>query len=232
MKNQYVGDIRDFEKYAVLNALSAASGLSVVLCWMLTPNDAGQDGRKLKYLERPDDYRHLNADVFDRLSKVINDNQRSVEAIRTAQVIADATYYEPVLADSLTARASYMNGLWGIAETPSLMCFDPDNGIEVASVRKGNKRSSKYIYLDELADAYARGHSLVVFHHWGRYKKDEYLDDMLPRLKTTCGLNHDPFAIYSSGAAFVILAQSEHNAQLATAGETLTDQWAPKLTHR
>lgn len=46
MKNQYAGDINDFRKYAILRAL-ATCGFRVTVCWMLTPDDGGPDGRKV-----------------------------------------------------------------------------------------------------------------------------------------------------------------------------------------
>lgn len=36
MKDQYVGDISDFEKYAILRALETSCPLSLVVAWMLT----------------------------------------------------------------------------------------------------------------------------------------------------------------------------------------------------
>ena len=52
MKNQYFGDLADYRKYGLLRALAGA-GLSVGVCWMLTPNDGGAHGRKAGYLRRP-----------------------------------------------------------------------------------------------------------------------------------------------------------------------------------
>ena len=40
MKDQYVGDISDFFKYALLRRIQAAGG-KLVVCWMLTESDGG-----------------------------------------------------------------------------------------------------------------------------------------------------------------------------------------------
>ena len=37
MKHQYVGDINDYRKYALLRALSAGGANRIGVCWMLTP---------------------------------------------------------------------------------------------------------------------------------------------------------------------------------------------------
>ena len=46
MKNQYVGDIRDFEKYSILRELANASQLPLVVVWMLTVDDTTGEGRR------------------------------------------------------------------------------------------------------------------------------------------------------------------------------------------
>jgi hypothetical protein len=37
VKHQYVGDINDYRKYALLRALSAGGANRIGVCWMLTP---------------------------------------------------------------------------------------------------------------------------------------------------------------------------------------------------
>lgn len=36
MKDQYFGDINDYRKYGLLRAITAASALSVTVCWLRT----------------------------------------------------------------------------------------------------------------------------------------------------------------------------------------------------
>lgn len=52
MKNQYFGDINDFRKYGILRAL-AGPPLSLVVSWMLTPDDGSTDGEFISYLSEP-----------------------------------------------------------------------------------------------------------------------------------------------------------------------------------
>jgi len=49
-----------------------------------------------------------------------------------------------------------------------LVFFDPDNGVEVASVPKHGLKSGKYIYWDELSPFWQRGNSLLIYHHLNR----------------------------------------------------------------
>lgn len=41
MKHQYIGDINDYRKYALLRTLSADGVNRIGVCWMLTPDDGG-----------------------------------------------------------------------------------------------------------------------------------------------------------------------------------------------
>ena len=66
MKDQYVGDINDYRKHALLRALQQG-GLNVGVCWMLAPPDECTDGRKLGYLTQPDRFRGYDPSLFDIL---------------------------------------------------------------------------------------------------------------------------------------------------------------------
>ena len=39
MKDQYFGDINDYRKYGLLRAITASSGLRLLVVWMLTPDE-------------------------------------------------------------------------------------------------------------------------------------------------------------------------------------------------
>ena len=64
---RYVGDVGDFVKYALLRAIRGTKRLGVA--WYLHPNagPAG-DGRHTAHLQNPDEWRHLDAELFDALT--------------------------------------------------------------------------------------------------------------------------------------------------------------------
>ena len=88
MQDRYVGDIGDFVKYGLLRAICGAKSLGVA--WYLHPN-AGPvgDGRHTAYLRDPDEWRHLDADLFDALRKLIPD-RRSVANIQQSGILVFA----------------------------------------------------------------------------------------------------------------------------------------------
>ena len=69
MKEQYVGDVNDYRKYALLRHFAGA-GIRIGICWMLTPPDDGPDGGKTAYLKDPERWRHYDPAVFDLLKSV------------------------------------------------------------------------------------------------------------------------------------------------------------------
>jgi hypothetical protein len=65
MKEQYVGDINDYRKYALLRALAGGGKIKIGVCWMLTPRDNRSDGNKLNYLKNPNKWRRYDPSLFD-----------------------------------------------------------------------------------------------------------------------------------------------------------------------
>lgn len=65
-------------------------------------------------------------------------------------------------------RADWMNRCLKRMERSDLVFFDPDNGVETVSVPKHHANAGKYIYWDELALFWQRGHTLLVYHHLNR----------------------------------------------------------------
>src|SRR4051794_40207541 len=71
MKNQYVGDINDYRKYALLRILAGPGDIRIGVCWMLTPNDGRQDGGMTKYLGDQSLWQPHDPGLFDVLRTVI-----------------------------------------------------------------------------------------------------------------------------------------------------------------
>jgi hypothetical protein len=77
MKDNYVADIGDYGKYALLRHLTASRedgtappALGVV--WYLTEHtEENNDGRHTRYLEKADAYRALDPALFDHLTDII-----------------------------------------------------------------------------------------------------------------------------------------------------------------
>ncbi|MBN9076322.1 MAG: hypothetical protein BGN87_05235 [Rhizobiales bacterium 65-79] len=112
MKHQYVGDINDYRKYALLRALSSGGANRVGVCWMLTPDDGGADGGKLAYLGQPERHRRFDPELFDILTRAAAEpDRRRLQSIEDSGAIPGAAYYNETLPDDAA-------GVWQIRPQP------------------------------------------------------------------------------------------------------------------
>jgi hypothetical protein len=105
----------------------------------------------------------------------------------------------------------------------ALVFFDPDNGLEVASVARGKKGSSKYLYWDEVVDVCARERSAVLYQHFRA-------ESEVRTSTSCCGLRNsawadEVFAIRSPRVAFVVLPARAHAERLQLRAADFAKRW-------
>jgi hypothetical protein len=205
MKDQYAGDINDYLKYALLRALAAAHGGTLQVCWMRTAGDGRSDGARLAYLREPERFRALDPPVFDALGEMIERGRRSVRAVQDAAVLPSARFHGALLSDELAARVAHFERILGCLGTDDLVFFDPDNGLQVRSVRLGRRNCCKYLYWDELEQALGRQRSAVVYQHFPRRPRGEFTQALLGEL-TERHPGRRAFAICSPWVAYLVCA--------------------------
>lgn len=175
MKDQYVGDINDFRKYALLRALAGA-GLGIGVCWMLTPPDGRSDGRMVEYLDRPDVWRAYDPGLFDLLRATVGlADGRRIAVLEESGVVPGAAYANALVPDDLIGRGAFMRSAAKALAGADVVFFDPDNGLDVPSIGKGRRGSSKYVYRDEIAATYDAGHSVLVYQHFPRVERARFI---------------------------------------------------------
>ena len=102
VKDQYVGDINDYRKYALLRALSTGGANRIGVCWTLTSSDASADGGKLAYLSQPKKYRQRDPQLFDLLALASAEpGWRRLLTIKASEVLNGAVYFNATLTDNL-----------------------------------------------------------------------------------------------------------------------------------
>ncbi len=191
MQDRYVGDVGDFVKYGLLRSIRGTRRLGVA--WYLHP-DAGPagDGRHTDYLQRPDEWRHLDSKLFDALRGMIP-NRRSVASIRQSGILGDAVFAaERLVVDGVKVRdrASWRRRWFDRCRRRLADCdlvfADPDNGLVPNDrFRPTTKVSTKGIPIAE-ALALAEGRTAVVYHHnsrraGGHLEEIRWLKTHLPR---------------------------------------------------
>lgn len=228
MKHQYFGDVNDYLKYALLRALGSRLPGPLMVCWMLTPEDDRSDGSLTGYLSRPEQFRAADPDVFDLLAGAFQAGERRLDVVERAGVVTNAAFYSMLLRDESQERAKYFSGLWKAVSGHSAIFFDPDNGLAPPSVVVGRRHSSKYLDWDEFAVATDLGLSAIVYQHFPRVRREDFLASLMARTQTIAP-SHAVSALYSARVAYLIAATREHAANVDQAVKRVQAKWAGRL---
>ena len=219
MKNQYFGDVRDYLKYSLLTILGCE--LSVAVCWLLTPDDSSPGGRKTGYLCDPDRWRKYDPPIYDFLHrKVIDWQVRCVEVLEHSGLLGSNTrFFSECVPDGGLDRCKYFDRFMACADGVDLIFFDPDTGIEPLSAK-----GSQYVHWHELDRSFRRGHSLLVYQHFGRESHDEFARRIAGQLKQLRGAGR-VLAFYDDAVVFFLVAQPDHLTRLDRAREEVETKW-------
>lgn len=228
MKNQYFGDVNDYVKYGLLRCF-AETGFRVGVCWMLTPEDQKPDGRKMKYLSEPRKWKQHDADLYALLSRVApRATGKHLRHIEAKGVIPNALFFGDIVPDVKTNRSVWYRRVLSELRGSELLFFDPDNGIEVSSKPVGRKESSKYVYWDELATAWEQYASLLVFQHFPRVKRHEYIPEIVREMKTRLkGSSVVP--LRSSNVLFLLSYRSSDSSRINEVIRLINNRWARRV---
>lgn len=177
MRDSYVGDVGDFGKYALLNALAGDDlRLGVLWCCNSEP-DASQDGR---FTQHPE-LRSCDPNLYDSLAQILKAKQRSLAHVESNNLLPSNTLFYSTAVPapksrcfSAAARETqtrlriewFNNGLQKLSEA-DLVFLDPDNGI-AGRAKKHWRSSVKYVFEDEIAPWLRRSKSVVVYQHQQR----------------------------------------------------------------
>lgn len=209
MKNQYVGDIHDYVKYGLLRQLTGLGEVTTSICWMLTEDNDRQDGRNVKYLGEIDKWGNFDPDVFKSLRRQVYElNHRAVKDVEEGQLLPNSRFFTDILTDDASQRKSYFTNLLKFTKGSNLVFFDPDNGLDVKSVPYGEKNSHKYVYQEELKRFFSTGHSLLVYQHFPRQPRLQYINKLMNRLLdvTDHGMM---YCLWTRRVAFFLLPQMD-----------------------
>lgn len=229
MKNQYFGDINDYRKYGLLRLLAADGEITTAVCWMLTPDDGRTDGRLIKYLEQPEKWRHLDPPLFDHLTELVLDqDRRDLRGIETPAILPACRFAPGLLADDAEARAKYFETFTDIAEDCDLVFFDPDNGVEVTSKPYGRKGSSKYVYWRELIETFRGGHSLLIYQHFPRIKRERFIQTIARGLAVRTGAREVCF-FRAPNVLFLLAPQERHRGSFRKSSKKVEDVWGSQI---
>lgn len=224
IKDQYVGDVNDYFKYAFLRSVQRHLDIPLIVCWMATADDDGTDGRRRKYLEQPAKYRDIDSSLFDQLDRLLDMPNPGMAAIENAGILEGALFHSDLLGDSRESREIYFSRLDDSAPSNSLIFFDPDNGLEIKSTPKGRKNCSKFLFLDELQASAGEDRTVIIYQHFGRVQRTPYTEAQLGRIEAVLP-GRRLFALAGSHIAFLVATAPEHAKALSHAAGQLSDRW-------
>lgn len=230
MKDQYFGDINDYRKYGLIRGLTNFGCIRTAVCWMLTPDAEGNvDGRKMSYLGNPKVYRHHDPQLFDLLhSQVLGSDVRCVNTPAMREILPNTQFGDTSVPTEVAAREGWLHDFLAASADADILFFDPDNGMEVPSVRKGTKESPKYLYWDELSAAYAAGHSVLVYQHFQRVQRKEFIVRLSQNAYEVTGA-HAIFTYTTPHVVFLLICQKHHLERFLEVNELIARNWHSQI---
>jgi hypothetical protein len=228
MKNQYVGDIHDYRKYGLLRALQSQSRCSILVAWMLTPDDGSEDGNFRSYVKGGDRWKTCDPELFTSLAVLHESAIRDVSVIERSSLIPNASYYSMPVPESRTDREIWQHGLLEAARNVDLVFLDPDNGIEVPSKPAGQKGSPKYVLWDEIKMLWTQGCSLLIYQHFCREQRQSFAKRLVAELRACTGAASIE-AFHTSHALFLLIAQDRHAPQFQKAHSIIYERWNKQM---
>jgi hypothetical protein len=229
MKDQYFGDINDYKKYGLLRILSNDGEIKTAVCWMLTDADKRSDGRFVNYLQKPDRWRVFDPPLFDSLKNCFaGPGSRNVLWAETTNILPLAVFYDKLVSDNALDRQQCFSHFISIAQGSDLVFFDPDNGLEVKSVPYGRKYSSKYLYWHELLSTFKAGYSVLLYQHFRREKRTEFISNLAKTLSLQSGAS-EIISFRTSNVVFMLIPQAHHLDYFQQRGKVINVVWASEI---
>jgi len=241
MQDRYVGDVGDFGKYGLLRLLARQTELRLAVVWYLYGDEShNEDGRHVSYLSKPE-FALPDAELHLKLDGLVRKNKRSVRAVERAGILPpDTLFFGGRISDPegrptgrrlrAASRLSWVKRAVRSSVEADLVFFDPDNGLETASVQRHSPKSGKYVYWEELLPFWQRGQSLLIYHHLNRTgpidRQAAFLREKFEDRFPDAGLLR--FFLFRKGSCrhFWLVAQERHvEAFLRATGNLLQSDW-------
>jgi hypothetical protein len=199
MQNRFVGDIGDFGKYGLLNFIcrngeKSKERFRLGINWYLfqpDPNDREMrldHGNFIGYLKpsriNEQKFRTCDPNLYCKLQTIVDANIRKVSTIEKINILPSGTcFFSKLISYNYTKdkenrlryRDSWIDESLNMLSSCNLIFYDPDNGIEIESVKKHHKRAGKYVFYDEISNYYNKCKSLIIYNHRSMEENDNYL---------------------------------------------------------
>ena len=232
MKNQYFGDMYDYVKYSLLRQLSSCGRVSIAVCWMLTENDDRGDGHRINYLEDIAAWRAFDPPVFDCLrTAVLDRKERNIKVLEDSQLLQNTSFYSHLVTDGSEERQRYFDRFLEFARGRDLVFFDPDNGLEIKSVKYGRKGASRYIYMREVSESFTAGYSVFVYQHLPPKPRDPFIKGLARSLIQETK-SESAYVFHTRRVAFFLVPQINDVSRFTGVASRVQTKWGDLLDTR
>jgi hypothetical protein len=182
VRHNFVNDIGDYAKYALLRALCEAdpAGIRLGVIWYLTDHEERNgDGRRRAHLS-DSGWETLDPSLLTAMRdierRLQGENQLDVRLIEAANILPAATAFFtealPQARGSAQARAAERMAWFERARKALTNCnlvfIDPDNGLQPRSVPLTSPLAGKYATVEEIAALLDTGAGVVLYQHGNR----------------------------------------------------------------
>jgi hypothetical protein len=243
MQDRYVGDVGDFGKYALLNAL-AGDTLPLGVVWCLNPSpERNHDGRFTDYSQ----LECWDPNLFAVLRHLVVNGKRLTSEIKHSGVLqrASSFFREPVPIPSrpcctavrqqeqIKTREDWFDRAQKTVCDAQLVFLDPDNGVADSALdarapftrcKKYQTKSAKYVFRDEIRVLTAANKSVVVYQHQQR-KRNQVLIQLAEFAKECQGCFALEFRAISARFYYVLPAQAHYDVLMRRATEFSSGVW-------
>jgi hypothetical protein len=175
-----IGGVGDFGKFALLRHLTKDRQLAV--CWYLSgeSNEGKDRDRLFDYLKRPDDFRHLDPEMFDRLVQFDGGSRALIDPLtelHMSRILGNAVFLRQQVPRQAALRRQWPEALARSVCGTSLVFLDPDAGIQ------GKRLTPSHVALAEIAALRSPDRALIIGHKQsGRRSEVKFIADKMRSL--------------------------------------------------
>jgi hypothetical protein len=181
MQNRYTGDMGDFGKFLLLKHLFPKQKIATI--WYLYPDEShNSDGSHTVEAGNANLYRHchrLDSKMAELFNTIHTYDKREVGHFERLGVLEQGVFFEhSVIGEGADYRERWMGEALEFlsASESRVVCLDPDNGIEPASMQRAPAiKRGKYARREEIAQFFSMPQIdyCVIYQHFHRLKKHD-----------------------------------------------------------
>jgi hypothetical protein len=182
VRHNFVNDIGDYAKYALLRALctSGQAEIRLGIIWYLTDHaERNGDGRKRPHLYQ-DGWQNLDPELLTTMRQIEGtlggQSELNVGLIEASGILpAGTAYFSEALPRTqgsakrrVSERTAWFERARKAVTDCDLVFLDPDNGLEVRSVPLTSPLAGKYATVPEIAALLENAAGVVLYQHGSR----------------------------------------------------------------